>query len=433
MVTNVGSPVAGSTGNPISFGNQSTSGVYTVVATNATTGCTNNMTGSATVTSGTAPTVTVNSPSRCASGAAVTIAATPTPAGTYTYTWTVPAGQANPGNLASFSATIAGTYGVTISNGGCTATGSGILTVTSAPTVSVNSASRCSSGPAAMITATPTPAGAYTYAWTVPAGAINPGNVASFPATVAGTYGVTISSGGCTASGAGVLTVTSTLPIVQAITGTATVCSGNNTQLSDATPGGIWSTSNSAVATVSNTGLVHGISGGTATISYTVTNGCGSRSAGLLVTVNAPPVVAAITGGSSVCPGNNLQLADATSGGTWSSSNMFVAWVNFSGKVTGISPGTVTISYSKTNACGTTVATKVVAVNCFRKDQIGASSGSIAALDVLVAPNPSSNFFTLVVQSTNPEVDANIRVFDMSGRLLDEKRAPIGAIHPSWR
>jgi hypothetical protein len=46
---NVGNAVAG-TGSAISFGNQTTAGTYTVVATNTAFGCTNNMSGSATVT-----------------------------------------------------------------------------------------------------------------------------------------------------------------------------------------------------------------------------------------------------------------------------------------------------------------------------------------------------------------------------------------------
>jgi hypothetical protein len=47
--TAVGTPVPGSTGSPISFGNQAIAGTYTVVATTATGGCTSNMTGNATV------------------------------------------------------------------------------------------------------------------------------------------------------------------------------------------------------------------------------------------------------------------------------------------------------------------------------------------------------------------------------------------------
>ncbi len=212
---------AGNPGNVASF-TATVAGVYSVIISNGS-GCSGTGSGSLTVNS--ALTVSVNSASRCTSGPGVAITATPSPAGSYNYAWTVPAGAANPGNVPTFTATTAGTYGVTISNvGGCTATGSGILTVTSAPTVAVNSGTRCSTGPAVTITATPSPAGSYTYAWTVPAGASNPGNVASFSATVAGTYGVTISNGGCTATGSGTLTVSSTLPIVQAITGTSTVC-----------------------------------------------------------------------------------------------------------------------------------------------------------------------------------------------------------------
>ena len=52
--TNTGSPVAGN-GSAISFGNQNQLGTYTVVATNAGTGCINNMTGSAIINAGTLP------------------------------------------------------------------------------------------------------------------------------------------------------------------------------------------------------------------------------------------------------------------------------------------------------------------------------------------------------------------------------------------
>ena len=53
--TSVGAAINGN-GSALDFGSQSTNGSYTVVATNTSTGCTNNMTGSATVTAGTPPT-----------------------------------------------------------------------------------------------------------------------------------------------------------------------------------------------------------------------------------------------------------------------------------------------------------------------------------------------------------------------------------------
>lgn len=70
----VGSPITG-TGGPLGFGYQSVAGTYTVAATNMTTGCTNNMTGSpsiAVLTSPTAFSVTGNG-SYCSGGPGIPI------------------------------------------------------------------------------------------------------------------------------------------------------------------------------------------------------------------------------------------------------------------------------------------------------------------------------------------------------------------------
>jgi len=58
--------------------------------------------------------VTVNNPSFCP-GSTATVTATPAIPGTYTYTWTVPAGITNPGNVASFNTSTVGSYSVVIS------------------------------------------------------------------------------------------------------------------------------------------------------------------------------------------------------------------------------------------------------------------------------------------------------------------------------
>ena len=87
--TNVGSPVSG-TGSAISFGLQTAAGTYTVVATNATTACTDNMTGSVTVSINALPTITptLTEPTTCATndgGAVLTLGGA---AGPYTFNWT---------------------------------------------------------------------------------------------------------------------------------------------------------------------------------------------------------------------------------------------------------------------------------------------------------------------------------------------------------
>jgi hypothetical protein len=91
----IGSAVAG-TGSAITFGSQTTAGTYTVVATNATTSCSSNMSGSATVSINTAPTVSCsgnvsvnNSAGNCnavVTYSSATATGTPTPSITYSHT-----------------------------------------------------------------------------------------------------------------------------------------------------------------------------------------------------------------------------------------------------------------------------------------------------------------------------------------------------------
>lgn len=87
---NVGSPVSG-TGSPISFGNQTAAGSYTVIATNVGTSCTAQMSGNVTVsiTSAVTPTVAITTTSTtiCA-GESLTFTAAPNNGGgSPTYQW----------------------------------------------------------------------------------------------------------------------------------------------------------------------------------------------------------------------------------------------------------------------------------------------------------------------------------------------------------
>ncbi|MES2703468.1 MAG: Ig-like domain-containing protein [Bacteroidota bacterium] len=152
-------------------------------------------------------------------------------------------------------------------------------------------------------------------------------------------------------------------PSVASIAGTAVACAGATATLSDATAGGTWSSANTAVATVNSTGGVTGVAAGTAVISYTVTNACGSASAVKTVTVNPLATAGTISGPSTVFTGSSVTLSSTSGGGTWASTNTSVATVNSSGVVTGVNVGTVTISYTVANSCGSATATRVMAVN----------------------------------------------------------------------
>jgi len=92
------------------------------------------------------------------------------------------------------------------------------------------------------------------------------------------------------------VTAVNASPTVAAITGTSTVAVGSTTTLANTTAGGVWSSSNTSIATVNSTGAVTGVAAGDATISYTVTSGGCSAIATKVITVsagNTPPVAVA--------------------------------------------------------------------------------------------------------------------------------------------
>ena len=181
--------------------------------------------------------------------------------------------------------------------------------------------------------------------------------------TVTITYSI-IDGVGCSAFATTSDTVVST-PVSTAITGTMSVCVGSTTALTNSVSGGAWSSNDVTIATVDAiTGVVTGTGAGTDLIFYTVTNSCGSVVDSATVTVNASPVVGPIFASfSSVCIGTTITLTDATSGGAWSSSDTTVATINSAGVVTGVSNGTVTITYAVTSGGCTGMAIYTLSVS----------------------------------------------------------------------
>jgi len=85
-----------------------------------------------------------------------------------------------------------------------------------------------------------------------------------------------------------------------AITGSYNLCAGTISTLSDATPSGMWSSTNTAIATASGTGIIRGLTAGTCLISYSLGAGCAITG---IVSVNPLPVIHTVTGGGSFCSG----------------------------------------------------------------------------------------------------------------------------------
>ncbi len=155
-----------------------------------------------------------------------------------------------------------------------------------------------------------------------------------------------------------------------AIFGTFAVCEGSSVNLYDTSAGGVWSSTNTSIATIDPYGTVTGVSGGTVTISYTQTT---ARACAATASFTVNPLPPAIGGPTAVCFGSNITLTNTMTGGTWTSSNTGIASITSSGGVlTGVSVGSATITYTSAFGCeayttitvnslpGTTTGTTVV-------------------------------------------------------------------------
>ncbi len=209
------------------------------------------------------------------------------------------------------------------------------------------------------------------------------------------------------------------LPSAGTIVGAPAVCVGGTISLGSTATGGTWSSSSTSVATISGSSVT-GISAGVVMISYTVTNSCGTDVATYSVSIDPLPASGTITGADSVCPGAIITLADSSGGGSWSSSGTAVATINTTGQVTGVSTGSVTISYSVTNSCGAAYATHFMYVKTAADCNTGILpiAGGAGAEGFLVYPNPNQGDFVVKIPP-----DANtviLTLMDVTGRIVAE-------------
>ena len=390
---NTGSPVAG-TGAAISFGNQTAAGTYTVVATNATTSCTNTMTGSVVVTVNPLPTAfsVTGGGSYCSGGSGVAVGLGGSQSGVNyqlkrdgTDTGSPVAGT---GSAISFgNQTVAGNYTVVATNTTtlCTATmtGNTVVTVNPLPTAfNVNGGGAYCSGGAGVAVGLSGSESGVNYQLKI--GGVNTGTpVAGTGAaisfgnqTAAGTYTVvaTNATTSCTATMTGSVNVTvNPLPTAFNVTGGGAYCSGGAgvaVGLSGSQSGVNYQLKIGGVNTgspVAGTGSAISFGNQTAAGTYTVvatnaTTLCTSTMTGsVAVTINALPTV--------TCPANSSVCIDAPSfaltggspsGGTYSGAGVSAG--NFNPAAAGAGAHTITYTYTDGNGC-TNSCTFTITVN----------------------------------------------------------------------
>lgn len=180
-----------------------------------------------------------------------------------------------------------------------------------------------------------------------------------------------ISSGSTGVGGIGVTRITYTLPtgclrtqnftvnpLPAPISGISNICEGDVTVLGNGTPGGSWISSNTGVASVNAFGVVTGTGAGAVVITYMMPTGCFKT---WPMTVNANP--SGITGSLNVCAGFATNLASGPAGGVWSSdpaSNIYGTINSITGVVSGITAGTIPVTYTLGSGCRATAVVTVI-------------------------------------------------------------------------
>ena len=309
-------------------------------------------------------TITYTSPAGCVNSAVVTVNPLP-PAITGTL-------DVCPGTTTILTDVISGGTWSSVTPGIATVAVSGVVTGVAAGVATISYLPTTGCGTFAMVTVNPLPAaiagnlavcngltsalsdvatGGTWSSSTVGIASISPTGLVSGVSLGTATITYTLPTG-C------YITATVTVyPVPGLILGTATVCPGTTTSLSDLPAGGTWSSASPGIAIAgSASGIVTGVAAGTTNLTYTVAGGC---TAVAVVTVN--PLPALISGNVHACLGLTTSLSDAVGGGTWSSSSVTTASIDMvTGLVTGNAAGTATITYTLPTGC---IRTTIVTVD----------------------------------------------------------------------
>jgi hypothetical protein len=330
----VGSPVSGS-GGGVSFGAQAAAGTYTVVATSTLSGCTNNMTSSATVTIVALPTVyaMTGGGSYCTGGTGVAVGLAASASGVnyqlYRGATAIGSAVAGTGSALSFGLqTTAGTYTVTGRSTalGCTSSmsGSAVVSVNSLPPLFTvtGGGSYCTGGTgvAVGLSSSVTSTNYQLYRGGSPVGSpvAGTGTTLTFGLqTTAGTYTVvatnTVTS--CVANMTGSVTVAvNALPTVYTMTGGGSYCTGGSgvaVGLGGSQTGisyQLYLGASPVGSAVAGTGAAISFgfktAAGTYTVIATASTSCTSNMTGsAVVSINAMPTTYTVTGGGSYCSG----------------------------------------------------------------------------------------------------------------------------------
>lgn len=344
--------------------------------------------------------VTVNSPTICAGGAATLTATVSGGTPGYIYSW-VPSSGLSCSTCSSPTANPVVTSSYTITStdaSGCTGTAFATITVNPGPVVTVNSPTICA-GQTAFLTAT----GGTTYSWSPGATPTGAGTADAAPPTTT-TYTVTGAMTGCTGTALSTVTVVAS-PVITLFPSSA-VCGACNGAITANAPGAISYSWTGPAGFTSTATSITGLCPGTYTL--TATNGMGCTSVANATVLNTLPPVASVSSvTNSTCGACDGMAIGTASGGTPPYTFLWVPGGGTTATAVGLCAGTYTVNVTDANGCNDAViavinsstgpssaAITTVASNCIASTgeiNIGTITGGLAPYQYSVNGGPLSS------------------------------------------
>lgn len=195
-------------------------------------------------------------------------------------------------------------------------------------------------------------------------------------------------------------------PDVGVIAGNYGVCVGSSITLTNNVVG-VWSTSDSLIASVNPAGVVDVYKSGNVSISYTVNSGCGIGSAVAPLVILPTPQLTPITGKSIVIKGNSVTLRGRAPSGIWSSNNENVLTIDPWGVATGHEAGQAVVTYQEQDPSS----------GCIARESLLMTVTPVAYSTYSHYPNPASQIVNISYKGSST-TDAQLMITDRAGRVV---------------
>lgn len=296
----------------------------------------------------------------------------------------------------TITVTTTGSYGVTVTESGCSATSSSfnvtVNPIPATPSITANGPTSLCPGQSVVLTSSYVSGNEWNTLETTQ----------DITTSVTGTYEVVFTdANGCSSVPASISVQMNQAPVAPVIdlSGPASMCEGDSVILSTTYPNGLlWSTMDTTTSIVVSTPGVYDLT-------YTHPNGCSSTSNPVTISVSPIPTVSFTLAEDTTCQtAGVVALTGTPTGGTFAGTG--VTGSDFDPTLSGLGQFTIEYSYTNSGGCSNSQTQTIVVEDC-------SSLQENELTNVSVYPNPTNGMFTIELDG-----EFTFEVHDARGRVV---------------